>query len=67
MRVSKLFNKSDSPIEVFLSNGATVVLPSKATMINTEISEVDSLRGKVDIKEDLTEVNASTGKKRIFG
>lgn len=66
MRVKKLQNVSDENIDLRLVNGAEVTLPS-ATMQNVDVVEVESLKGKVDFIQDLTEVNLPSGKKRLLG
>lgn len=67
MRVKKLQNVSDENIDLRLVNGAEVTLPPSATMQNVDVAEVESLKGKVDFIQDLTEVNLPSGKKRLLG
>jgi hypothetical protein len=67
MRVKKLQNVSDENIDLRLVNGAEVTLPPSATMQNVDVVEVESLKGKVDFIQDLTEVNLPSGKKRLLG
>jgi hypothetical protein len=67
MRVKKLQNVSDENIDLRLVNGAEVTLPPSAIMQNVDVVEVESLKGKVDFIQDLTEVNLPSGKKRLLG
>jgi hypothetical protein len=67
MRVKKLQNVSDENIDLRLVNGAEVTLPPSAIMQNVDVVEVESLKGKVDFTQDLTEVNLPSGKKRLLG
>jgi hypothetical protein len=67
MRVKKLQNVSDENIDLRLVNGAEVTLPPSAIMQNVDVVEVESLKGKVDFTQDLTEVSLPSGKKRLLG
>jgi len=67
MRVTELKNTSNENIDIELINGATITLAPKTKLKNMDIREVDSIKGKVEFKEDLTEVNQATGRRPIFG
>lgn len=67
MRLVSLHNTSNESIKLSLQNGTTITLPPDVKVANVDVAEVDSLRGKIEFKEDLTEVNAKTGKTRILG
>jgi hypothetical protein len=67
MRVSNLKNTSGGDVNVQLVNGATVVLPPGTGLKDTDVSNIESLRGKVKVTQDLTEVSQQTGKTRIYG
>lgn len=67
MRMSKIKNVSDEYVCVPLTNGAQMTLCPRSEVQNIDIAEKDSLVGKVEFVEDLTEVRQPEGKKRIFG
>lgn len=67
MRVTRLENISEQEVTVELVNGAKVGLPPKASLTNADVVNVDSLKGRVSLTEDLTEINQATGKTRING
>ena len=67
MRVTRLQNTSKENLNVQLVNGATVVLEPDTGLVNSDVANVESLRGKVKVTEDLTEVSQQTGKTRIDG
>lgn len=67
MRVTRLQNTSNENLNVQLVNGATIVLEPNTGLVNSDVANVDSLRGKVKVTQDLTEVSQQTGKTRIDG
>lgn len=66
MFVRKLVNITETELEVELSNGAVVILPPKAKLECCQIANINSLLGKVQLIEDLTEVDRNYGSKRLW-
>jgi len=66
MRLTRLKNISNESIKVSLSNGVELSLPPDVGISNVDVMEVDSLRGRIELTEDLTEVNRATGKQRLL-
>lgn len=66
-RVSKIENTSGSNVEVKLSSGGTVTMAPKSKMENVNIDNVNDIKGRVELSEDLTEVNMPGGCTRIDG
>ena len=67
MRIKKLTNITNENITVTLLGGPQITLPPNASLDNADITDVQSLQGKVQIIEDLTEVSLPSGKKRLLG
>lgn len=66
MRVASLKNSSGSPVQVKLSDGVEVTLPAGTALRNVDVSNVDEIRDRVEVINDLTEVPPSTGKMRLI-
>ena len=63
MRVSKLTNVSNENISVRLYGGPIIVLEPRSSICNVEVENINSIRGQVEVKEDLTEIGGSHGSK----
>jgi len=66
-RVSEIHNTSNSDIKVKLTSGPEITLPPNSGIKNADVENIGTLRGQVQVTEDLTEVNLGQGKTRIDG
>lgn len=64
-RVSEIKNDSNENVHVKLVGGPTITLQPHTSLQNADVANISDLRGKVSVKEDLTEVGQSTGKQRL--
>lgn len=66
MRVRKIKNTSGKAILVEHGNGVVTTLPADAELENVKITNLNELRGKAAITEDLGEVNVYPDKHRLL-
>jgi len=67
MKVKSLKNISNDKVKVTLSsNGQSVFLPPGSTIESVNVFNEKELKGKVHIVQDLTEVNESQGKTKLY-
>lgn len=64
MRVSELTNTSNQTISIQLCNGPIIDLPPKAKLHNVQVTNINDIRGQVNVKEDLSEIGSSHGDKQ---
>jgi hypothetical protein len=67
MKLNKIKNNSDVPVELEHKNGAKTTLPPEATLKNVNISNLGEVAGNVETVTDLTEVTESEGKTILYG
>jgi hypothetical protein len=66
MVVNTLKNISDKRIIVKLTNGTEMSIPSGVSIGKFDVKNLDEIRDNVKITEDLTEVNSSSGKTKLY-
>ncbi len=62
---TEIKNVSDSDVVIDLMHGPEITLTPGSSLKNVRVCGIDTLAGKVTVKEDLTEVQRSGGKTRI--
>ncbi len=67
MRVTQLENKDRQPVRVDLVDGTQITLPTNGRLANVDVANIDSIRDRVSVTRDLTEVGTSKGRTPIFG
>ena len=64
-RCTRIENTSPDNVTVKLTGGPEITLPPNSRLENVDVENINSLSGKVSVKEDLTEIKGSRGKTRI--
>lgn len=65
MRATRVENISGEPIELELKGGARIKLPPGTKLSNVDVQNIESIRSKVKVTEDLGEVGDSSGKQNL--
>lgn len=66
-RIAKITNTSNNNVKVKLKGGPEITIPAGSSLENVDVENVSDLKGKVSVKDDLTEVVSGKGKTRIDG
>ena len=64
-RVSKIENTSENDVNVELKGGLKITLQPRTALHNVEITNIGGIKGKVTVKEDLSEIGTHGGRTRI--
>lgn len=66
-RIARITNTSGNDVVVKLTGGPKITLPSGSSLENVDVENINSIKGKVAVKEDLTEIVTGKGKTKING
>lgn len=66
MRISNLENVSNERVNIELTDGTNISLPPKGKLGSFDVKNLSEIRSKVKVTENLTEVNAPSGKTKLY-
>jgi len=67
MICSRITNNSEKEVIIKTAKGTQIVLPPNCGVLNSDVKNLDEIKGQVEIVSDLTEVKSSPGKQRLDG